>query len=131
MGAYQLMLSTDWSRSSSIERAENTYISFIINWYWFFMVSSLPHGSIIAWHHLEQKFHDHFYIGDNELKLPHFTSVKKNKDESVSDYVKRFRSTKNRCYSLVISERDLADLLLSGLKTYIKDRLEGYEFFNY
>jgi len=88
----------------------------------------LPHGSILAWPHLEQKFHDHFYSGDNELKLSHLTSVKQKNDESVSDYVKRFRDMKNRCYSLVISERDLADLVLSGLKTYIKDRLEGYEF---
>ena len=92
---------------------------------WF---SSLPHGSILVWPHLEQKFHDHFYSGDNELKLSHLTSVKKKNDESVSDYVKRFRNTKNRCYNLVISERDLADLVLNGLKTYIKDMLEGYEF---
>ena len=62
---------------------------------WF---SSLPHGSIRVWSQLEQKFHDHFYSGDNELKLSHLTSVKQKHDESVSDYVKRFRETKNRCY---------------------------------
>ena len=28
----------------------------------------------------------------------------------------------------MISERDLADLVLSGLKTYIREKLEGYEF---
>ena len=28
----------------------------------------------------------------------------------------------------MISERDLADLVFNGLKTYIKDRLEGHEF---
>jgi len=28
----------------------------------------------------------------------------------------------------VISERDLADLVLSGLKTYIRKKLEGHEF---
>ena len=58
---------------------------------WF---SSLPHGSILAWHHLEQKFHDHFYSGDNELKMSHLTSVKEKNDELVSDYVKRFRDKK-------------------------------------
>ena len=28
----------------------------------------------------------------------------------------------------MISERDLADLVLSGLKTYIREKLEGHEF---
>ena len=44
--------------------------------------------------------------------------------------VKRFRETKNRCFSLVITERDLADLVLSGLRTPIREKLEGYEFLN-
>ena len=94
---------------------------------WF---SSLPHGSIRVLSQLEQKFHDHFYSGDNELKFSHLTSVKQKHDESVSDYVKRFRETKNRCFSLVITERDLADLVLSGLRTPIREKLEGYEFLN-
>ena len=94
---------------------------------WF---SSLPHGSIRVWSQLEQKFHDHFYSGGNELKLSHLTSVKQKHHESVFDYVKRFRETKNRCFSLVITERDLADLVLSGLRTPIREKLEGYEFLN-
>ena len=35
---------------------------------------------------------------------------------------------KNRCYSLVISENDLAELALNGLRSHIKEKLEGYEF---
>ena len=92
---------------------------------WF---AALPHGSILLWSQLEQKFHDHFYSGDNELKLSHLTSVRQKHDESVTDYVKRFRDIKNRCYSLVITKRDLADLVLNGLKTHIKEKLESYEF---
>jgi len=79
---------------------------------------------------IRAEFHDHFYSGDNELKLSHLTSVRPKHDESVTDYVKRFRDIKNRCYSLVITERDLADLVLNGLKTHIKERLESYEFLN-
>ena len=90
----------------------------------------LPPGSITTWFHLEQKLHDHFYSGDNELKLSHLTSVRQKHDVSVSDYVKRFRDTKNRCYSLVITKRDLADLVLSGLRTHIRERLEGHVFLN-
>ena len=92
---------------------------------WF---AALPHGSILLWSQLEQKFHDHFYSGDHELKLSHLTSVRQKHDESVTDYVKRFRDIKNRCYSLVITVRDLADLVLNGLKTHIKERLESYKF---
>ena len=62
--------------------------------------------------------------------MSHLTSVRQKHDESVTDYVKRFRDIKNRCYSLVITERDLADLVLNGLKTHIKERLEIYEFLN-
>jgi hypothetical protein len=54
---------------------------------WF---SDLPYGSINTWYHLEKKFHEHFYSGDNELKLSHLTSVRQKHDESVTDYVKRF-----------------------------------------
>ena len=86
---------------------------------WF---SALSPGSITTWSQLEQKFHDHFYSGDNELKLSHLTSVRQKHDESVLDYVKRFRDVKKRCYSLVIGERDLADLVLNGFKTRIEEK---------
>jgi hypothetical protein len=88
---------------------------------WF---SALPYGSINTWYHLEKKFHEHFYSGDNELKLSHLTSVRQKHDESVTDYIKRFRDTKNRCYSLVVTERDMADLVLNGLRTHIKEELK-------
>ena len=84
--------------------------------------------SIQIWSQLEHKFHKHFYNGDNELRLFHLTSVKQKHDASVVEYIRRFRDTKNRCYSLVISEKDLAELALNGLRTHIKERLEGYEF---
>jgi hypothetical protein len=59
---------------------------------WF---SALPLGSILTWAHLEQRFHDHFYSGENELKHSHLTSVKQQHDESIVDYIKRFRDKKN------------------------------------
>jgi hypothetical protein len=79
------------------------------------------------WSQLERKFHDHFYNGENELRLYHLTSVKK-KHESVAEYIRRFRDTKNRCYSLVISEKNLDELALNSLRSHIKEKLEGYEF---
>jgi hypothetical protein len=92
---------------------------------WF---ASLPVNSIRTLEQLEQKFHDHFYSGDNELRLSHLTSVKQKHDEPVTSYIRRFRETKNRCYNLVISERDLAELAFNGLRSHIKEKLEGHEF---
>ena len=69
-----------------------------------------------------------FYNDDNELRLCHLTSVKQKHDELVADYIRRFRDTKNRCYSLVISKKDLAELALNSLRSHIKEKLEGYEF---
>ena len=59
---------------------------------WF---SALSSNSIHTWSQLEHKFHEHFYSGDNELRLSHLTSVRQKSDESVADYVRRFRDTKN------------------------------------
>ena len=92
---------------------------------WF---SALPPNSIQTQSQLEHKFHENFFNGDNKLSLCHLTSVKQKHDKSVAEYIRRFRDTKNRCYSLVISEKDLAKLALNGLRTHIKEILEGYEF---
>jgi hypothetical protein len=62
--------------------------------------------------------------------LIHLTSVKQKHDEHVASYIRRFRETKNRCYNLVISERDLAELVFNGLRSHIREKLEGHEFIN-
>jgi hypothetical protein len=59
---------------------------------------------------LEEKFHEHFYNGTGKLTLSNLISIKQGHDEFVLDFVKRFREIKNRCFSLIISEKDLADL---------------------
>jgi hypothetical protein len=89
---------------------------------------SLPPNSITTWSQLEQKFHEYFYSGETELRLSDLTMVRQKYNESVHDYIRRFRDTKNRCFSLTIAEKDLADLAFSGLLTHIKDKLEGQEF---
>jgi hypothetical protein len=92
---------------------------------WF---ASLPVNSICTWEQLEQKFHDHFYSGDNELRLSHLTSVRQKHDELVTSYIRRIRETTNRCYNLVISERDLAELAFNSSRSHIREKLEGHEF---
>jgi hypothetical protein len=78
---------------------------------WF---ASLPINSIRTWEQLEQKFRDHFYSRDNELRLSHLTLARQKYDERVTN-IRRFRETKNRCYNLIISERDLVELAFYGL----------------
>jgi hypothetical protein len=92
---------------------------------WF---SSLLPGSILTTPYLEQIFHDHFYSEENELKLSHLTLVKQQHDESIVDYIKRFRGTKNWCFSLTIFDKDLAGLVFNGLCSYVKEKLEGHLF---
>jgi hypothetical protein len=94
---------------------------------WFY---SLPPNSVHSWNELEQKFHDHFYSGDNEAKSTDLTSFRQGRDESIMDYFKRFKDVKNRCFNLSISERDLADLALGGLRSHFKEKLEGYDYFS-
>ena len=74
---------------------------------------------------MEQKFYDHFYSGENEAKLIDLTLVRQGRDESISDYFKRFKEIKNRCFSLSIFDKDSIDIALGGLHSYLKEKLEG------
>jgi hypothetical protein len=95
-----------------------------------FAWSSLPACSIGSWVELEEKFHSHFYTGIHETRLSYFASVRQGHNESVLDFVKRFREIKNRCFHLMIFKRDLTDLCFASLRPNIRDKLEHYEFVN-
>jgi hypothetical protein len=77
---------------------------------------------------LERKFYDHFYSESIQLKLTDLTSVRKGRDETISAYIKRFKETKNRCFNLSITDIDLADICLKGLRSSIRDKIEGSDF---
>jgi hypothetical protein len=57
--------------------------------------ATLPPNSILPWGDLEQKFHDHFFSGDYELDLVDLVALRQGKDESVNEYIRRFRDTRN------------------------------------
>jgi hypothetical protein len=92
---------------------------------WF---TSLAPNFIITWALLEQKFHEYFYSYDTELRLPHLTAIKQKHNEPITDYIRRFRDTRNQCFNLNISDKDLADLTYSGLSPLLKERLESHVF---
>src|SRR6185312_11577054 len=92
--------------------------------------SSLAPNSICSWDKLEQKFHDHFYSGDNETKLMHLISVKQGRDESIHEYFKRFNDIKNRCFNLSLSEKDLVNLALADLCSSYREKLDGSSYYS-
>jgi hypothetical protein len=63
--------------------------------------ATLPPNSILSLGDLEQKFHEHFFSGDYELDLVDLVALRQEKDESVSDYIRRFRDTRNRCFKFI------------------------------
>jgi hypothetical protein len=91
---------------------------------WF---TSLAPNSIFTWAKLEQKFHEYFYSSDAELRLSDLTTVKQKHNESAAEYIRRFRDSRNRCFNLNISDKDLADLAYLGC-SHLKDKLDFHIF---
>jgi hypothetical protein len=89
----------------------------------------LPPNFILSWGDLEQKFYDHFFSGDYELDLVDLVGLQQTKDESVNDYIRRFWDTRNRCFQIHLAEKQLARLAFNGLRYYLKEKLEGIQFF--
>jgi hypothetical protein len=92
---------------------------------WF---SSLPYNSVQSWADLEKQFHSYFYSGNHEMKLSDLTAVRQRHDETVQDYVQRFRDMRNRCYSLALTYSQLADLAFQGLIAPIKEKFSAQDF---
>jgi hypothetical protein len=113
-----------WASPTCIRLGCSRYLSrSTFNWF-----TSLPPNSIDSWVSLELKFHDYFYNGEVELRLPDLTSLRQKYTKTVSDYLRRFREVRNRCYNLTIAEKDLVDLSFTGLTPYLRDKLDGQEF---
>jgi hypothetical protein len=64
------------------------------------------------------------------MKLTDLASVRQGRDESVIDYVRRFKDIKNSCFSLTISETGLADLCFRGLQSSMGEKIGGYEYYS-
>ena len=75
---------------------------------------SLPPNSVITWADLEKQFHRYFFSGVHEKKITDLVKLRQRNDESVEGFVQRIREVKNKCYSLVLDDRQLADLAFQG-----------------
>jgi len=89
---------------------------------------SLPPNSMITWADLEKQFHKYFFSRVHEKKITDLVRLKQRNDESVESFVQRLREVKNKCYSLVLDDRQLADLAFQGLLPHIRDKYASQEF---
>ena len=92
---------------------------------WF---TTLPANSILYWADLERQFPQFFYSRINELKLTYLTILRQMNDKSVAAFIQRFKDVKNRCYSLVLSDQQLVEVVFNGLLPHIKDKYASQEF---
>jgi len=102
--------------SSSLSRSAFT---------WFI---SLPPNSVVTWADLEKQFYKYFFSGVHEKKITDLVKLRQRNDESVESFVQRIREVKNKCYSLVLDDRQLADLAFQGLLLHIRDKYASQEF---
>jgi hypothetical protein len=91
--------------------------------------ATLPPNFINSCNDLESKFHEHFFSEEYELVLADLALVRQGREESVNDYIWRFRDTKNRCFQVHVTEKELAGLAFNGLLSYLRDKLDGTQFF--
>ena len=82
--------------------------------------TSLAPGSITSWKQLEEQFHAQFFSGSDEAMLSNLIALRQRTGETMRQYIQRFRKARNRCYSLYLSERNLAELAYGGLSRVTK-----------
>ena len=79
---------------------------------WF---SSLPVNSIANWADLEKKFDTYFYTRIGEKKITDLTTIRQRTNESGTEFLQRFRETQNLCFSLNLTDDQLAALAVQGM----------------
>jgi hypothetical protein len=94
---------------------------------WF---TSLHAHSICSWKDLEQKFHAHYFIGSNEKKLIDLTTLRQRNNETLMEFVWRFRETKSMCFSLNLPDDQLVGMAVVGMLPAIQEKLFGMKFDN-
>ena len=64
------------------------------------------------------------------MKLTNLTSLRQRNEESITAFIQRFSDVKNRCFSLVLSDQQLAEVAFQGLLPHIKEKYASQEFYS-
>jgi len=83
--------------------------------------TSLPPDSVRTWKQLEEQFHVQYHSEATEAGIADLTQVRQRRGETVSEYMQRFRTVRNRCYSVRLSEKEAVELAIAGLSAPLKD----------
>ncbi|KAK1683114.1 hypothetical protein QYE76_043962 [Lolium multiflorum] len=83
--------------------------------------TSLLPNSVRTWKQLEEQFHEQYHSETTEASLADLTQVRQRRGETVSEYIQRFRTVRNRCYSVRLTEKEAVELAVAGLSTPLKD----------
>ncbi|KAK1683787.1 hypothetical protein QYE76_044635 [Lolium multiflorum] len=83
--------------------------------------TSLPPDSVRTWKQLEEQFHVQYHSEATEAGIADLTQVRQRRGETVSEYIQRFRTVRNRCYSVRLSEKEAVELAIAGLSAPLKD----------
>ena len=62
------------------------------------------------------------------MKITDLTNLKQRSEESVASFVQRFREVRNKCYSLSLTDKQLAELAFQGLLPSIREKYASQEF---
>ncbi|KAK1686291.1 hypothetical protein QYE76_047139 [Lolium multiflorum] len=60
-------------------------------------------------------------FGCYEAGIAELAQVRQRRGETVSEYIQRFRTVKNRCYSVHLTEKEAVELAVAGLAASFKD----------
>ncbi|KAK1607232.1 hypothetical protein QYE76_030905 [Lolium multiflorum] len=83
--------------------------------------TSLLPNSVRTWKQLEEQFHEQYHSETTEASLADLTQVRQRRGETVSEYIQRFRTVRNRCYSVRLTEKEAVELAIAGLSAPLKD----------
>jgi hypothetical protein len=94
----------------------------------FLWFTSSPANSIIKWSDLEEKFHYYFFSGIHEMKIIDLTRLKQRNDETIVGFIQRFREVINKCYSLNLGNKQMAQLAFQGLLPTLREKYASHDF---
>ncbi|KAK1663681.1 hypothetical protein QYE76_051840 [Lolium multiflorum] len=83
--------------------------------------TSLQPNSVRSWKQLEEQFHTQYHSEATEAGIAELAQVRQRRGETVSEYIQRFRTIKNRCYSVHLTEKEAVELAVAGLAASFKD----------